>query len=132
MTLAADDDIVVGGTQWGALYANDAKTGRKLWSRSDHGLSNRGASAALHDGLIYIISDRSVFIIDGKSGRIITRREMPFSVDATSTPLQVTFLLLPTSAATSMPSRHRSRKCPVTEKKVWPERVSVTLFYLRG
>ena len=49
MTLAADDDIVVGGTQWGALYANDAKTGKKLWSRSDHGLRNRGASAALHD-----------------------------------------------------------------------------------
>lgn len=94
MTLAADDDIVVGGTQWGALYANDAKNGKKLWSRSDHGLRNRGASAALHDGLIYIISDRSVFVIDGKSGRIITRREMPFSVDATSTPLLTEGLLI--------------------------------------
>ena len=81
-------------TQWGALYANDAKTGKKLWSRSDHGLRNRGASAALHDGLIYIISDRSVFVIDGKNGRIITRREMPFSVDATSTPLLTEGLLI--------------------------------------
>lgn len=86
-TLSVGDGVVVGSAQWSALYGNDAKTGKKLWALSDYGLRHRGASAAIHGGLIYIVSDKSVFVIEARSGRIIFRKELPVGVDATSTPL---------------------------------------------
>lgn len=86
-TLAEGNGVVVAGVQWSALYGNDAHTGRHLWSLSAHGLSDRGASAAIHDGLAYIISRESVFVINVADGRIILRRKLPMKVDVTSTPL---------------------------------------------
>lgn len=86
-TLSVGDGVVVGSVQWTALYGNDAITGRKLWTVTSHGLRNRGASASIHDGLLYIVSDQSFFILDAKTGRIVVRKELPYSVDATSTPL---------------------------------------------
>lgn len=86
-TLSVGDGVVIGSVQWTALHANDAVTGKKLWSASSNGLHNRGASAAIHGGLIYIVSDKSFFILDAKTGRIVVRKELPYSVDATSTPL---------------------------------------------
>ncbi len=86
-TLAAGCGVVVGGVQWDALYGNDAATGRKLWSLSGNGLRDRGATPAFYNGLIYVVSNHSFFIIEPKSGTIIARRELPAAVDATSTPL---------------------------------------------
>lgn len=86
-TLAAGCGVVVGGSQWDALYGNDDATGRKLWSLSEEGLRDRGATPAFYNGLIYIVSNHSFFIIEPKSGTIIARRKLPTAVDATSTPL---------------------------------------------
>ena len=86
-TLSVGTGVVIGSVQWSALYANDQQTGKKLWEASDYGLRNRGASAAIHGGLLYLISDKSFFIMDAKSGRIIVRKSLPYSVDVTSTPL---------------------------------------------
>ena len=86
-TLTLGNGVLVTGSQWNALFANDARTGRMLWSASDNGLRHRGASPAAHGGLLYLISERSFFIIDSRTGRTVTRREMPFNVDVTSTPL---------------------------------------------
>ena len=47
----------------------------------------RSASAALHNSLLYIVSDRSFFIVESLTGRIIVRKELPYNVAATSTPL---------------------------------------------
>lgn len=86
-TIAEGDGVLVSGVQWGALYANDAATGKLLWRHSEDGLSDRGASAAIHDGLVYIVSRETFFIIDARTGRIIAQRHLPVKVDATSTPL---------------------------------------------
>lgn len=86
-TIAVGDGVLVTGSQWSALYGNDAATGKLLWSHSQYGLRNRGASAAIHGGLAYMVSDKSFFVIDVHSGRIVVRRELPMAVDATSTPL---------------------------------------------
>lgn len=86
-TLSVGNDVLVGSVQWGALYGNDVRNGRKLWSRSDHGLRNRGASAAIHNGLLYLVSQQSFFILDARTGRTIIRKPLPYNVDATSTPL---------------------------------------------
>lgn len=86
-TLSVGSGVVIGSVQWSALYANDLKTGKKLWSASNHGLRNRGASAAIHNGLLYLISNKAFFIMEARTGRIIVRKTLPYSVDVTSTPL---------------------------------------------
>lgn len=86
-TISLSNQILVNGVQWGALYGNDPKTGKMMWQNNTHGLSNRGASAAIHGNQIYIVSQKSFFILDSQSGRILVRKELPVSVDGTSTPL---------------------------------------------
>ena len=86
-TLSVGNGVLVGSVQWTGLYGNDIKTGKMLWRRSDYGLHNRAASAAIHNGLLYIISGKSLFILEVTTGRIVVRKELPYNVDVTSTPL---------------------------------------------
>ena len=86
-TLSLNGGVLAAGSQWNGLFGHDAVTGKLLWSRSENGLSDRGASPALHDGLLYVISRSSFFILDANTGRIIVRRSLPVAVDVTSTPL---------------------------------------------
>lgn len=86
-TLSLGDGMLIGSAQWGGLYGNDAATGAYKWTANANGLRNRGASAAVHGHLLYLVSDKSFFILDAASGQVVVRRELPFSVDATSTPL---------------------------------------------
>ena len=86
-TLTQGSGMLIGSVQWDALYGNDSKTGKKLWSISKHGLRNRGASAAIHGPLLYLISDKSFFILEAATGKIIVRKPLPYNLDVTSTPL---------------------------------------------
>lgn len=86
-TLTQGNGILIGSVQWSALYGKDSKTGKMLWSVSNHGLRNRGASAAMHGSLLYLISEKSFFILEAATGRIIVRKPLPYNLDATSTPL---------------------------------------------
>lgn len=65
-TLSVSDEVIIGSTQWGALYGNDVKTGKMLWSKSQDGLGFRASSPAIKDGLLYLISDKAFFIMDAK------------------------------------------------------------------
>jgi outer membrane protein assembly factor BamB/uncharacterized protein YuzB (UPF0349 family) len=86
-TLSLGENILVSGSQWGALYGNDATDGRLLWSNNEYGLSDRGASAAIHGDSLYIVSRSSFFIINTLTGKILVHKELPVKVDVTSTPL---------------------------------------------
>lgn len=86
-TVTVGNGVVVHGSQWGALYGNDSRTGKLLWSVSDHGLRHRGCSPTAHGDLLYLISERSFFILDGKTGKTIVRKPLPYNVDVASTPL---------------------------------------------
>lgn len=86
-TLGIDENVVIGHSHWGALHANDLRTGKHLWALSDYGLRNRSASPCLKDGLLYIISNNSFFIIEALTGKIIVQKELGINVDVTSTPL---------------------------------------------
>lgn len=86
-TITASNKVVIGNAQWRGMHANDAKTGKHLWSLSKGGISNRGASPAIYNGLLYFISSKTFFIVDIESGSIIVAKELPYSVDVTSTPL---------------------------------------------
>lgn len=86
-TFSIGKTVLIGSSQWNALYGNDLKTGKLKWTANTNGLRNRGSSVAVHGNLLYLISDKSFFILDEATGRVIVRKEMPFSVDVTSTPL---------------------------------------------
>lgn len=86
-TFSVAKNVLVASSQWNALYGNDLKTGKLTWRADTNGLRNRGASAAVHGDLLYLISSESFFILDASTGRVIVRKALPFSVDVTSTPL---------------------------------------------
>lgn len=86
-TLTVGNGLLIGSAQWNALYGHDAKTGKKLWTAADNGLRNRGSSPALHGSLLYLISDKSFFILEAATGKVVVRKPLPYNVDVTSTPL---------------------------------------------
>lgn len=86
-TLTQGNGLLIGSAQWSALYGNDSETGEKLWSVSDNGLRNRGASAAMHGSLLYLTSGTSFFILEAATGKVVVRKPLPYNVDVTSTPL---------------------------------------------
>lgn len=86
-TATLGNGVLVTGVQWNALYGTDAATGKKLWHEEKDGLRHRGASPAIHGYLMYVISQKSLFIMETATGKIIVRKELPFDVDVTSTPL---------------------------------------------
>ena len=87
LSLSPDETVLIGGVQWSAMYANDAHTGKLLWSKSEDGIRNRASSPAMYDGAMYFLSDHSLFILSEKTGSILARKELPYSVDVTSTPV---------------------------------------------
>lgn len=86
-TLTVGNGLLIGSAQWNALYGHDAKTGKKLWTAADNGLRNRGSSPAMHGSLLYLISDKSFFILEAATGKVVVRKPLPYNVDVTSTPL---------------------------------------------
>lgn len=81
------NNILVSGAQWGGLFANNAITGDFLWKLSDNGISDRGSSPVYQDGKLYLISRKSLFMIEPTNGTILKTTEFPFDIDVTSTPL---------------------------------------------
>lgn len=41
----------------------------------------------MHGSLLYIIAEKSFFILKARTGRIIIRKQLPYNLDVTSTPL---------------------------------------------
>lgn len=86
-TLTLGENVLVSGSQWHALIANEANTGKLLWKADHSGLRNRGASAAIHGDTLYIISEKTLFLMEAATGKVLTQKELPIAVDVTSTPL---------------------------------------------
>ncbi|MCC8174429.1 MAG: PQQ-binding-like beta-propeller repeat protein [Odoribacter sp.] len=86
-TWTVANNLLICGSQWSGLYAHHPETGELLWKNDKAGLRHRGASVAIHGHLGYLISESSFFIIDIYTGKIIVRKQLPFKVDVTSTPL---------------------------------------------
>ncbi|MCC8145555.1 MAG: PQQ-binding-like beta-propeller repeat protein [Bacteroidales bacterium] len=86
-TLAVAEDIIISSAQWKGLYANQKNNGKLLWKSDKGGIHNRGATPAIHGNIMYVTGNKSLFIIELEKGTVLVRKEFPFSVDVTSTPL---------------------------------------------
>ena len=86
-TPSVDNDVLICSTHWGALYGNDAKTGKKLWSMEKEGIRHRSSSAVMRGDFFYLTSDGSLFLMETKTGRILQQKKLPFNVNVASSPL---------------------------------------------
>lgn len=86
-SLFLEENILIGHAHWKGLYANDATTGELLWENKDEELRYRSASVAIFGGNLYLLSSHSLFILNAKTGSIIVRKKLGYSVDVNSTPL---------------------------------------------
>lgn len=86
-TLTLGKGMLIGSAQWGGLYANDAQTGELKWHLNKNGMTNRASSATIQGNSLYVTSGNSLFIVDPLTGYVIVRKDFPFSLDVTSTPL---------------------------------------------
>ena len=82
-TFTVCDDVLVGHAFWEATHANDIRTGRRLWSKR----FGFGSPMAAHDGLLYFLSDRSLTVMEAKTGRKVVQKEYGFELKNLSTPL---------------------------------------------
>lgn len=81
------DNLIITGSQWQALFANDLKTGNLVWKADKDGLRFRASTPILKNGVLYVLSQSSLFILDPKSGNVIVRKELCYDVQVSSTPL---------------------------------------------
>jgi outer membrane protein assembly factor BamB/predicted phosphodiesterase len=86
-TMSLGNGVLISGSQWQALFGNDAATGKLLWKIDRDGLRNRGASAAIHGDKAYITSQDGLFVLETATGNVLNHVKLPVSVDVTSTPL---------------------------------------------
>lgn len=86
-TLSSGTGVLVGSVQWDALYGNDIRTGKLLWRVEKEGVRNRASSPAIHGGVMYLLSNSSLFVMSVHTGQILAKKKLPYSVDVTSTPL---------------------------------------------
>lgn len=86
-TLSVNNSILIGSAHWGALYANDATNGKLLWSAEKDGIRHRSSSAVMQGNVCYLASDQSLFVMDARTGQILIRKELPYSVNVASCPL---------------------------------------------
>lgn len=86
-TLTLGKGMLIGSAQGKGLYGNDARSGALMWRLEQGSIRRRAASTTIYDNQLYTISDQSLFIIDPLMGKIIVRKQFPFSVDVASTPL---------------------------------------------
>lgn len=116
--------VVVGGVQWSGMFANDTRSGRRLWGRTDSDVRHRASSPAVHDGLLYFVSAQSFLIVSAATGDIVARRELPFSADVTSTPLLTPDEIVFGTATEGIVALDRR-----TLKEKWRYRTGEALFY---
>lgn len=86
-TLSLRRNILIGHANWKGLYANNATTGCLLWENKDVELIYRSASVTWVENNLYLLSSHSFFILDSKTGKIILRKKLGYSVDVNSIPL---------------------------------------------
>lgn len=86
-TLSLNGNVLIGHAHWGALYGNDATTGKMLWRLGDGQLCHRSASAAMIGEVSYLISSETFFVIESRTGRILVRKPLGYNMNVTSTPL---------------------------------------------
>ena len=117
-------DVAVTGTQWSGLYGNDRNTGKLLWRKEESDIRERGASPAYVDGLLYLASGNAFFIIEPKSGNTIIRKEMPYNVNTTSTPLVTDKWIIFGTQNNGLVALDRS-----TLEQVWQVNTEASLIY---
>ncbi|WP_301915007.1 outer membrane protein assembly factor BamB family protein [Phocaeicola coprophilus] len=83
----SEDNVLIGSRHWGALFGNNAETGKMLWQDWDKDLRFRAATPAAWGDVMYVTSANSLLMVENKTGRILIRKKLNYGVEVASTPL---------------------------------------------
>ena len=83
----SEDNVLIGSRHWGALFGNNAETGKMLWQDWDKDLRFRAATPAAWGDVMYVTSANSLLMVENKTGRILMRKKLNYGVEVASTPL---------------------------------------------
>lgn len=119
-TTAVGNGVVIQGVQWGALYANDAATGKQLWKIATADFRMRSSSPLIDGDKTYIISKDSLFVLETKTGKIITSKKVDANLEVTSTPLLTEKIIAFGSSGGGLIALHRETLEPAWSVEVDP------------
>lgn len=123
-TMSLDNGVLISSAHWGALFGNDALTGEKLWQVEKDGIRHRSSSAVMQGDVFYLASDHSLFLMETKTGRILTQKQLPFSVNVASSPLVTDKEIIFGTAAEGIVALNRD-----TWEEKWRYRTGEDLIY---
>ena len=86
-TMTVNDSVLISSSHWGELLGNEVTTGKLKWRISKDGIRHRSSSAVMYNDVFYLTSDRSLFIMEIKTGRILVKKELSYNVNVASAPL---------------------------------------------
>lgn len=86
-TMTVNDSVLISSSHWGELLGNEITTGKLKWRINKDGIRHRSSSAVMYNDVFYLTSDRSLFVMEIKTGRILVRKELPYNVNVASAPL---------------------------------------------
>ncbi len=123
-TITLAGDVVVNSAHWGALYGNDKRTGKLLWSLSEKGIRFRDGSATYQNDTLFLAAEKRLFAIDPVSGKILKEKETQYLLDATTCPLLTNNLLIVGTGNEGVVAFDRH-----TFEKVWNFETGAAMFY---
>ncbi len=123
-TLAVGNGVLIQGAQWGALHGHDAATGKQLWKLDSPAFRACASSARIDGDKTYLISKDSLFILETKTGNVLTSKKLDENLEVTSTPLLTEKLILFGSATGGLIALHRA-----TLDLAWQRRTEPALIH---
>mgnify|MGYP002521193936 CR=1 FL=1 len=85
---------LVQGSHWDALYASDAITGKLRWVLRDADFRFRGSLPAPDGDNLWVCARHSLALIEARSGKILKKKDLGFSLETGGQPLITDALIL--------------------------------------
>ena len=86
-TISVGKNVLIASSHWGELFAHNATDGKLLWRVSKDGIRHRSSSAVMDKSVLYLLSDKSLFIVEAYTGKILVKKDLPYNVNVSSSPL---------------------------------------------
>lgn len=87
--LAVGGGVVIGGCNWNGLYGNDQASGKLLWSLKSAPWRFRAATARIVGAQTYAVAQKTVAILETKTGKIVRQRDLPSKTKSGLGPMDV-------------------------------------------
>ena len=82
------EGLLIGGRHWGALYCNDAVTGKLKWGHTGMPFRFRAGEVLIENGKVFLGSYRSFLELEAATGKVLREKQGAFSYLVSSAPVR--------------------------------------------